>query len=127
MKEVLCSEKAPDAIGPYSQGIGAGGFLFVSGQLPIDPSTKELVLPEIKTQTEQALQNLTAILAAKGAGLEHVVKTTVYLQNMDDFAGMNEVYAQHFTADCPARAAFEVARLPMRALVEIEAIAYKPE
>lgn len=124
MKTIIATEKAPGAIGPYSQGVKAGNFVFVSGQLPIDPATGAFAGPCIKCQTSQSLKNIQAILEAQGLSMKNVVKTTVLLQNMGDFAAMNEVYAEFFTEDCPARAAFEVAKLPKDALVEIEAIAY---
>lgn len=124
MKNIIATEKAPGAIGPYSQGVKAGNFVFVSGQLPIDPATGAFAGPCIKCQTAQSLKNIQAILEAQGLSLKNVVKTTVLLQNISDFAAMNEVYAEYFTEECPARAAFEVARLPKDALVEIEAIAY---
>ena len=124
MKNIIATEKAPGAIGPYSQGVKAGNFVFVSGQLPIDPATGAFAGPCIKCQTEQSLKNIQAILESQGLSMKNVVKTTVLLQNIGDFAAMNEVYATFFTEDCPARAAFEVAKLPKDALVEIEAIAY---
>ena len=124
MKNIIATEKAPGAIGPYSQGVKAGNFVFVSGQLPIDPATGAFAGRCIKCHTEQSLKNVQAILEAQGLSMKNVVKTTVLLQNMSDFAAMNEVYATFFTEDCPARAAFEVAKLPKDALVEIEAIAY---
>ena len=124
MKEIIVTKNAPSAIGPYSQGIKAGGLVFVSGQLPMDPGTGQF--PDtIKEQTRQALENAKASLAEKGYGLDTVVKTTVYLQSIQDFGAMNEVYAQYFKEECPARAAFEVAKLPLGAKVEIEMIAYK--
>ena len=126
MSKVIHTEKAPAAIGPYSQAVAASGeFIFVSGQLPIDPETGKFAGDDIAAQTEQSLKNIRSILQAAGADLENVVKTTVLLENISDFAAMNEVYAQFFTKDCPARAAFEVAALPKGALVEIEAIAVK--
>ncbi|MBQ8599205.1 MAG: RidA family protein [Oscillospiraceae bacterium] len=124
MKNIIATEKAPGAIGPYSQGVKAGNFVFVSGQLPIDPATGAFAGPCIKCQTAQSLKNIQAILEAQGLSLKNVVKTTVLLQNISDFGAMNEVYAEYFTEECPARAAFEVAKLPKDALVEIEAIAY---
>ena len=124
MKKVIATEKAPAAIGPYSQGIEAGGFVYVSGQLPIDPASGTMPAG-IAAQTEQSLKNVQAVLEAAGASLADVVKTTVFLQDMNDFGAMNEVYARYFTADCPARAAVEVARLPKDASVEIEAVACK--
>ena len=124
MKEVLHTAAAPQAIGPYSQGIAAQGkMVFVSGQIPVDPATGVFAGEDIATQTRQSLCNVQAVLAEAGATLQDVVKTTVFLQNMGDFAAMNEVYATFFTENCPARAAVEVAALPKGALVEIEAIA----
>ena len=125
MKTIISTANAPAAIGPYSQATEANGLIFISGQLPLIPETG--VFPEggIAEQTEQSLKNVGAILAAAGCGYENVLKTTVFLQNMDDFAAMNEVYARFFTENCPARAAVEVAKLPKDALVEIEAIAAK--
>ena len=122
-KQSIRTPDAPAAIGPYSQGIAAGGLVFVSGQLPLDPASG--VFPEgIAAQTRQSLKNLRAVLLAAGTDLDRVVKTTVFLKDMNDFAAMNAVYAEAFGAEnCPARAAVEVARLPKDALVEIEAIA----
>lgn len=125
MKKVLATTDAPAAIGPYSQGIGAGGFVFVSGQLPIDPATGEFAGEDIASQTRQSLTNIKNILASGGLTMANVVKTTVLLKNISDFGAMNEVYATFFESDCPARAAFEVAAIPRGALVEIEAIAYE--
>ncbi len=125
-KTILNSANAPAAIGPYSQGVSATGTItFVSGQLPIDPATGAFAGETIQEQTKQSLENIKAILEAGGLGLDDVIKTTVYLSDIADFAPMNEVYAQYFTADCPARAAFQVAALPKNALVEIEAIAVR--
>lgn len=124
MKKVLATGNAPAAIGPYSQGVQGGNYVFVSGQLPIDPATGEFAGDDIASQTRQSLKNIQAILESGGLSMENVVKTTVLLQNIGDFAAMNEVYATFFTGDCPARAAFEVAAIPKGALVEIEAIAY---
>jgi 2-iminobutanoate/2-iminopropanoate deaminase len=123
MKQVITTNAAPGAIGPYSQAISANGFVFVSGQLPIDPASGQFAAGGVAAQTKQCLENVKAILAQAGCTLENVVKTTVFIQNMDDFAAVNETYGRYFTADCPARACFEVARLPKDALVEIEAIA----
>lgn len=124
MREVIHTNAAPQAIGPYSQGIAAAGkLIFVSGQIPLDPATGVFAGEDITTQTRQSLTNLKAVLAEAGAELKDVVKTTVFLQNMGDFAAMNEVYASFFTVNCPARSAVEVAALPKGALVEIEAIA----
>ena len=114
---------APAAIGPYSQAVCAGGFVYVSGQIPLDPATGEFAGPDIRTQTRQSLRNIAAILAAAGSGMDRVVKTTVLLKDIVDFAAMNEVYAEAFTAPYPARAAFEAAALPKGALVEIECVA----
>ena len=121
---VISTEKAPGAIGPYSQAIRADKFVFVSGQLPIDPATGEFAGDDIAAQTRQSLTNIQNILASEGLTMANVVKTTVLLKNISDFGAMNEVYATFFENDCPARAAFEVAALPKAALVEIEAIAY---
>lgn len=117
------TEKAPQAIGPYSQAIATGGLVFSAGQVAIDPATGELVAGDTAAQTRQVLKNLAAVLAAAGTGLEQVVKTTVFLKNFDDFAAMNAVYAEAFGAHKPARSTVEVVRLPKNALVEIEAIA----
>lgn len=124
-KESIRTSKAPAAIGPYSQGVAANGFVFVSGQLPLDPETG--TFPDgIAAQTEQSIKNVRAILRAAGTDLDRVVKTTVFLYDMNDFAAMNAVYQQAFgTENCPARAAIEVRRLPKDALVEIEAIAIR--
>ena len=123
MKKVLATTNAPAAIGPYSQAIRADKFVFVSGQLPIDPATGEFAGEDIAAQTRQSLTNISNILASEGLSMENVVKTTVLLKNIADFGAMNEVYAAFFQTDCPARAAFEVAALPKNALVEREAIA----
>ena len=124
MKKVVATTNAPGAIGPYSQAIIAGDNMYISGQLPIDPATGELAEACIKCQTKQSLKNIQAILESEGLSMKNVVKTTVLMQNIGDFAAMNEVYAEFFTEECPARAAYEVAKLPQGALVEIEAIAY---
>lgn len=124
MKKILATTNAPAAIGPYSQAVKAGDFVYVSGQLPIDPATGAFAGEDVKAQTKQSLENIKAILASENIGMDSIVKTTVFLDNMADFAAMNEVYATFFTTDCPARAAFEVAKLPKDALVEIEAVAY---
>jgi 2-iminobutanoate/2-iminopropanoate deaminase len=119
----VATEHAPHAIGPYSQAIVAGGFVFLSGQIPLDPATGKVVEGDIKVQTEQVLQNLAAVLEAAGTSFRHVVKTTVFLQNMDDFAGMNEVYAVAFGAHRPARSTVAAKALPKNVLVEIDLIA----
>ncbi len=124
MKKIIATTAAPAAVGPYSQAVEAGSTLYVSGQLPIDPTTK--TMPEgIEAQTEQSLRNIEAILHAAGYSKTDVVKSTVLLQNISDFAAMNAVYAKFYTENPPARVAFEVAALPMGALVEIETIAVK--
>ena len=119
------TDKAPAAIGPYSQAIQAGNTIYVSGQLPIDPATGAFAGEDIAAQTRQSLTNIKAILAEAGADMSNVVKTTVLLANMADFAAMNAVYAEFFTAPFPARAAFQAAALPKNALVEIECVAVK--
>ena len=125
MKKAIATDKAPAAIGPYSQGIQAGGLTITSGQLPIDPATGAFAEGGIAGQTRQSLENVKAVLAAAGYTMDDVIKTTVFLKDMTDFAAMNEVYATFFSATPPARSAVEVARLPKDALLEIEAIAYK--
>lgn len=122
-RKIINTELAPAAIGPYSQSVLAGNILFVSGQLPIDPETGKFAGNDIKSQTEQSLKNIESILEKAGCTMDNVVKTTVLLNDMVDFAKMNEVYAKFFTKDYPARAAYEVAKLPKDALVEIEAVA----
>lgn len=124
MKQTITATNAPAAIGPYSHAVAAGNFLFTSGQLGIDPATGKL--PEgVEAQAVQALENLKAVLAAGGMGLENVVKTTVFVKNMGDFKAVNTIYASYFTSDCPARSCVEVAALPAGGLVEIEAVAVK--
>lgn len=123
MKQVIHTDKAPAAIGPYSQAIQIGQLLFTSGQVPIDPETGAIVEGGIQEQARQSLNNIKAILNAAGTNMGAVVKTTVFLQDMNDFAAMNEVYAQFFQEPYPARFAVQVGRLPKDALVEIEAIA----
>ncbi len=119
------SDQAPAAVGPYSQAIQAGGFLYISGQLPMVPETKELLVEDVKAATKQSLENAGAILKEAGYDFSDVVKTTVYLADINDFAAMNEVYGEYFSDHKPARAAFEVAKLPLGAGVEIEMVAYK--
>lgn len=121
-KTIICSDHAPVAIGPYSQAISASGLLVTSGQLPIDPATGKLVDGDIKAQTEQCFQNIKAVLSAAGLNVGHIIKTTVFLADIADFAAMNEVYAKHITSDFPARSAFQVAALPLGAKVEIETL-----
>ena len=123
MKEKIESMKAPAAIGPYSQAVNNGGLVFVSGQLPIDSETGEVVSDDVSDQTRQSLENIKSILAEVGYGMDRILKTTVYLQDMNDFSAMNQVYETYFTAPYPARAAFQVAKLPKGAKVEIEAVA----
>lgn len=125
MKEIISSKNAPSAIGPYSQAVRAGNFLYISGQLPIDPATGEFAGMDIAAQTTQALKNIGAILNAAGMDYCDVVKTTVLLNDINHFTSMNREYAKFFAKDCPARAAFQVAALPKAALIEIEAVAYK--
>ncbi len=123
MKKIISTEKAPAAIGPYSQAVEAAGLLFISGQLPIDPATGNMAPAEIKAQTEGVIKNLEGILKSQGLALENILKTTVYMTDLSQFAQMNEVYGKFFTKDPPARATVEVKALPKAALVEIEAIA----
>ncbi|MGI9036739.1 MAG: RidA family protein [Pyrinomonadaceae bacterium] len=122
MKEIISTENAPGAIGPYSQAIKTGNLVFCSGQIPIDVKTGEFVSGDVAAQTEQVLKNLSAVLEAAGSSLNDVVKTTVFLADMNDFAAMNEVYARYFSDNKPARATVQAARLPRDARVEIEAI-----
>ncbi|CVK20303.1 RidA family protein [Sporomusa sphaeroides] len=122
MKKVVNTEKAPAAIGPYSQAIKANGLIFVSGQLPVNPADGSIPA-DVEAQAKQSLENVAAILASEGLTTDDVVKTTVFIKNMNDFAAINGVYAQYFTKDFPARACVEVARLPKDVLVEVEAIA----
>lgn len=124
MKKIIATAEAPAAVGPYSQAVEAGGTLYISGQLPIDPSTK--AMPDgVKAQTQQSLKNIAAILEAAGYTKNDVVKSTVLLKDIADFGAMNEVYAGFYTENPPARVAYEVAALPMGALVEIETVAVK--
>jgi len=123
MKDVVLTEKGPKPIGPYSQAIKSGGFLFASGQVALDPRSNEFLAGDIRQQTERVLENVKAILEAGGANMHHVAKTTVFLKDMNDFAAMNEVYGKYFTSAPPARSTVQVARLPKDALVEIEVIA----
>jgi len=123
MKEIISTERAPQAIGPYSQAVRAGNLVFASGQIPIDPETKEFVSGGVAEQTEQVLKNLKAVFEAAGIGLDQIVKTTVFLADMNDFTAMNEVYGKYFAENPPARATVQAARLPRDAKVEIDAIA----
>lgn len=123
MKETVTTDKAPGAIGPYSQAVKAGGIVFCSGQIPIDPATGEFVSDVVGEQTEQVLRNLSEVLKAAGTALDNVVKTTVFLADMNDFVEMNEVYSRYFSDNKPARATVQAARLPRDAKVEIDCIA----
>jgi 2-iminobutanoate/2-iminopropanoate deaminase len=122
-RSIVASGEAPAAIGPYSQGVVAGGFVFTAGQIPLDPATMELVEGGIAEQTERVMQNLAAVLAAAGASFESVVKTTCFLADLDDFAGFNAVYGRYFGDNPPGRSTVQVAKLPKGALVEVECIA----
>ena len=123
MKEIISTDKAPAAIGPYSQAVKVGNLLFTSGMIPIDPATNTLVEGGIEVQAERALENVKALLEAAGTSMDKVIKTVVFIKNMDDFAKVNEIYAKYFTSDFPARSCVEVARLPKDVLIEMEAIA----
>jgi 2-iminobutanoate/2-iminopropanoate deaminase len=123
MKEVVATADAPKAIGPYSQAIKAGGFVFASGQIAIDPATGNVIEGDVRAQTERVFKNLTAVIKAAGSSLDRVVKTTVFLKSMKDFAAMNEVYATFFNENPPARSTVEAAELPKSVLVEIDVIA----
>lgn len=125
MKKIIATDAAPAAIGPYSQGIDGGSVVITSGQIPLDPATGAFAADDIAGQTRQCLKNVGAVLAQAGLGMENIIKTTVFLKDMNDFAAMNEVYASFFPGEPPARSAVEVARLPKDALVEIEAIAVR--
>lgn len=124
-KSVVYTAAAPAAVGPYSQAIAAGDFIFLSGQLPLDPKTGSFPSDDVAVQTEQSLKNIQAVLAEAGLTMDAVVKTTVFLKDIADFDAMNKVYATYFTKDCPARSAFQVAALPKNARVEIEAVAVR--
>lgn len=123
MKKIISTQNAPAAIGPYSQAVEAGGLIFISGQLPIDPATGAMAPAEIKAQTEAVIKNLEGILKSEGLSLENVLKTTVFMADLGQFGAMNEVYGRFFAANPPARATIEVKALPKAALVEIEAVA----
>ena len=125
MKKVISTDKAPKAIGPYSQAIEFNNMVFTSGVIPVNPETNELVTGSIEVQAEQAIGNLAALLTEAGSSVDNVIKTTVFIKDMNDFAKVNEIYANYFKNDCPARSCVEVARLPKDVLIEIEAIAYK--
>jgi 2-iminobutanoate/2-iminopropanoate deaminase len=123
MKDIINSDRGPKPIGPYSQAVKINGLLYLSGQIPLDPKTNEMISGDIKTQTERVLENIKGILESAGSNLHHVVKTTVFLKDMNEFPAMNEVYAKYFTSAHPARSTVQVARLPKDASVEIEVIA----
>jgi len=123
VKDIVLTDKGPKPIGPYSQAVKSNGFLYVSGQVALDPRSNEFVAGDVRQQTERVLENLKGILEASGTNLNHVVKTTVFLKDMNDFVAMNEVYGKFFTVAPPARSTVQVARLPKDALVEIEVIA----
>jgi 2-iminobutanoate/2-iminopropanoate deaminase len=123
MKDIVLTDKSPKPIGPYSQAVKSNGFLFASGQVALDPRTNEFIGGDIRQQTERAMENIKAVVEAAGSNLHHVVKSTVFLKDMNDFAAMNEAYGKYFTAAPPARSTVQVARLPKDALVEIEVIA----
>ena len=126
MKKVISTAKAPAAIGPYSQAIVSNGMVFLAGQIPLDPATAQIIEVGIAAQTERVLENMKAVLEAAGSSLGNVVKTTVFLKDMNEFAKMNEVYALYFAEDAPARSTIEAARLPRNVLVEIDCIAFIP-
>jgi 2-iminobutanoate/2-iminopropanoate deaminase len=126
-KKIIMSAGAPAAVGPYSQAVEAGGFVFCSGQIPLDPKTGGMVAGGVSAATERVILNLQAVLAEAGAGLKDVVKTTVFLSDINDFAAMNEVYARFFAESLPARATIQAAKLPKGSLVEIEAVAFKKD
>jgi len=123
MKDIVLTDKGPKPIGPYSQAVKSNGFLFASGQVALDPRTNEFIGGDICQQTERTMENIKAVIEAAGSNLHHVVKTTVFLKDMNDFAAMNEAYGKYFPAAPPARSTVQVARLPKDALVEIEVIA----
>jgi 2-iminobutanoate/2-iminopropanoate deaminase len=123
MQEIVETKNAPSPIGPYSQAVKANGFIFVSGQIPLDPATGALVQGEIGPQTHQVMKNVAAILEAAGSGMGKVVKTSIFLKNLDDFPEMNRIYAEYMGENKPARATVQVARLPREVLVEVEAVA----
>ncbi len=123
MRDVIATDQAPKAIGPYSQAIRAAGLIFTSGQVALDPATQQVIPGDVAAQTDRVLKNLAAVLAAAGSSMEKVLRCTVFLKNMGDFAAMNEVYGRYFTKNPPARSTVEVARLPKDVLVEIDVIA----
>ena len=126
-KQPIKTPRAPAAIGPYSQGVKAGGFIFVSGQIPLDPTSGEVVEGDVAHQADRVMRNIRAILDDSGSTMEDIVKTTIYLADMNDFAAVNEVYSRYFSSEAPARATIQVARLPKDVIVEIEATAWVGE
>jgi 2-iminobutanoate/2-iminopropanoate deaminase len=126
MKRIITTTQAPRAIGPYSQAVEAGGFVFLSGQIALDPATGQVIAGDVREQTMRVMENAKAVIAAAGCGMQDVVRSTIYLKNMADFASVNEVYGGYFPADPPARATVEVGRLPKDVLVEIDFIAVRP-
>jgi 2-iminobutanoate/2-iminopropanoate deaminase len=124
-KKTIKTADAPQAIGPYSQAVEAGGLVFVSGQIPIDPKSGNVIQVDIQIQTRQVMENAKAILSAAGCGMSQVVKTTIYLKNMSDFAAVNEIYGGYFPSDPPARATVEVSRLPKDVAIEMDFVAWK--
>lgn len=126
MKDIIASEQAPKAVGPYSQAVRVGNLVFLSGQIPLDPASGQIVEGGIQEQTKRVFENLRAVLTAAGLSFENVVKTTVFLKNLADFVPMNEIYAQYFPSNPPARSTVEVARLPRDVSVEIDAMAVVP-
>ncbi len=127
MKQIIHTNNAPQAIGPYSQAVMANGTLYVSGQIPVVPATGAIVSDKVEDQARQVMENVKAVVEAAGLTLDNVVKTTVFIKNMDDFAVINGIYSEYFKENCPARACVEVARLPKDVLIEMEAIAVKSE
>lgn len=125
MKKIVQTEFAPSAIGPYSQAVELSGLIFVSGQIPLDPKSLEIVSSDVEEQTRRSIENMIEILKAAGAGIDDVLKTTIFIKDMSDFPKVNKIYGEYFSNNPPARACVEVSRLPKDALVEIEAIAYK--
>jgi 2-iminobutanoate/2-iminopropanoate deaminase len=123
MKEIVTTDRGPKPIGPYSQAVKTSGFLFLSGQVALDPKTGDLIGTDVRQQTERVMENIKGILEAAGSNLHHVIKTTVFLKDMNDFPAMNEIYGRYFSAAPPARSTVQVARLPKDALVEIEVVA----
>lgn len=126
-KGIIQTDKAPRAVGPYSQGIKAGQFIFISGQIPMDPQTGEMLKDDIQAQTKQVLENLQAVVSQAGCTLQDVVKTTVFLRNIDDFSLVNDVYGRYFSVNPPARSCVEVSRLPKDVDIEIEAVVYQKD